>query len=124
MEVSGRMEEVNKKIVSLSKDVERLNDTVRVHDERIKKHGIEIDAIAKNHMDLESDIKIIKMQTSTISETMKDIKGDVKELRSLRFDDHYVSPLTKHRQIWDTVIKIVIGALAGFLLLQMFPFLK
>lgn len=112
---------MEERIITVEKDVERINSEIQTIKSRITKQGLEIDNIDRVQQNFITDIQLIKQQTGYTNQTVNEIKDDIKIIRKEREQDHYIKPLeTNAKLVWQ-VAGLVIALLVGFLLKSMFP---
>lgn len=88
-------------------------------EKRLDDHGQEIDGINKVVNTLEKNMALLNLTVDTVLDNTKEIKGDIKEIRKLREDDHINKPEMKR----DKVIGYFLSGIIGFFLMAFLGFI-
>ena len=90
-------------------------------EKRLDGHGQEIDGINKVVNTLEKNMALLNLTVDTVLDNTKEIKGDIKEIRKLREDDHYIKPLDKNEKLKSQIVGVIIGILIAAFFAFLFP---
>ena len=90
-------------------------------EKRLDSHGQEIDGINKVVNTLEKNMALLNLTVDTVLDNTKEIKTDLKEIRKLREDDHYIKPLDKNEKLKSQIVGVIIGILIAAFFTLLFP---
>lgn len=92
-------------------------------EDRIDKLENRVDALEEKYNDVNTTVKLLKQAIDNIDGNIVGIFAEIKELRKMREQDHYVKPLDKTEKLRSQVIGIAIGFFVAAFLAFLFPHL-
>lgn len=110
---------MEERVSKLETEVINLDKRLCTNERRIDSHGEEIDGINKVVGTLEKNMALLNLTVDTVLDNTKEIKGDIKEIRKLREDDHINKPEMKR----DKLIGYFMSGLIGFFLMAFLGFI-
>lgn len=119
---------MEERLIGIEKDVEHLKEVAMKHDERISKHGREIDSVQSQQGKQQNDLDMIKREiqySNTMiqrtEQTIEKIDKKLDKMKEERDNDHYIKPLDDHKKITWQVVTYIITVLLGVLTVALFP---
>ena len=109
---------MEERVSKLETEVINLDKRLCANERRLDIHGEEIDEIGKNVGSLEKNMALLNLTVDNVLENTKEIKGDIKEIRKLREDDHVNKPEMKR----DKFIGYFMSGVIGFFLMAFLGF--
>lgn len=85
-------------------------------EKRVSKVEVDLDCLEKDHGTVKVELELLKSKMDGIHENTKDIKSDIKEMRKLREDDHYIKPLGKQEALAGQIKWAIIGGALAYLM--------
>ena len=110
---------MEQRVSKLETEVINLDKRLCVNEKRLDSHGQDIDGINKVVSALEKNMALLNLTVDTVLDNTKEIKGDIKEIRKLREDDHYIKPEVKR----DKLIGYFMSGVIGFFLMAFLGFI-
>lgn len=120
------MIETEHRFTVLENTVDNHARKIDVLEKRIDSHGNEINELHKALIQLplmKKDIENVVDSTKRIEKSVEETRTDLKKVREDEFKNHYFEPKKEMKEILKTVLMIVITAITGFLIAQLFPML-
>ena len=110
---------MEERVSKLETEVINLDKRLSANERRIDNHDEEIDEIGKVVGSLEKNMALLNLTVDNVLENTKEIKGDIKEIRKLREDDHVNKPEMKR----DKIIGYLLSGIIGFFLMAFLGFI-
>ena len=110
---------MEQRVSKLETEVINLDKRLCNNEKRLDSHGQDIDGINKVVNALEKNMALLNLTVDTVLDNTKEIKGDIKEIRKLREDDHINKPEMKR----DKLIGYFMSGLIGFFLMAFLGFI-
>ena len=110
---------MEERVSKLETEVINLDKRLCANERRLDIHGEEIDGINKVVGNLEKNMALLNLTVETVLDNTKEIKGDIKEIRKLREDDHINKPEMKR----DKLIGYFLSGVIGFFLMAFLGFI-
>ena len=110
---------MEERVSRLETEVINLDKRVSANVRRIDNHDEEIDDIGKTVGSLEKNMALLNLTVENVLDNTKEIKGDIKEIRKLREDDHVNKPELKR----DKLIGYFLSGVIGFFLMAFLGFI-
>ena len=122
--------ENTERMIKLEKDVDTIKDDLKVVDDRLTKHGEEIDNLSKQQEKFSADLVIIRKDIESIDGGVKRVEATVNKavdkldkLQENRINDHYTEPLKNYKNLTWKILGVIIGILVTFVMGALFPML-
>ena len=119
---------MEERLIGIEKDVEHLKEVAMKHDERISKHGREIDSVQSQQGKQQNDLDMIKREiqySNTMiqrtEQTIEKIDKKLDKMKEERDSDHFIKPLDDQRKITWQIVTYIITVLLGVLTVALFP---
>ena len=110
---------MEERVSKLETEVINLDKRLCTNEKRIESYGKEIDGINKIVSTLEKDMALLNLTVENVLDNTKEIKGDIKEIRKIREDDHINKPEMKR----DKLIGYFMSGVVGFFLMAFLGFI-
>lgn len=110
---------MEERVSRLETEVINLDKRLSANEKRIDSQGEEIDCINKVVGNLEKNMALLNLTVENVLENTNEIKGDIKEIRKLREDDHINKPELKR----DRLIGYFLSGIIGFFLMAFLGFI-
>ena len=110
---------MEERVSKLETEVINLDKRLCTNEKRIESYDKEIDGINKIVSTLEKDMALLNLTVDNVLDNTKEIKGDIKEIRKLREDDHVNKPEMKR----DRLIGYFMSGAIGFFLMAFLGFI-
>lgn len=118
------------RIIKLEADVDTIKGDLKVVDDRLTKHGEEIDSLSKQQEKFSADLVIIRKDIESIDGGVKRVEVTVNKavdkldkLQEDRINDHYTEPLKNYKNLTWKILGVIIGILVTFVMGALFPML-
>ena len=122
--------ENTERIIKLETDVDTLKGDLKVVDDRLTKHGEEIDSLSKQQEKFSADLVIIRKDIESIDGGVKRVEATVNKsldkldkLQEHRINDHFTEPLKNYKNLTWKILGVIIGLLVTFVMGALFPML-
>ena len=112
------------RIVRVEARIDSVEERLCKNEKAIDKHTEEIAELNQSVISIEKDLLLLQQTTNNTLDNTRDIKGELKELRKLRDEDHLYKPKAELDRTKSQIMAIFIGAIVTFLLYEVLPFLK
>lgn len=90
-------------------------------DERIEKLENRVDKLEENYNNMNTKMSLLDQSIKNIDINIVGIFTEIKELRKMREQDHYVKPLDKTEKLRTQFIGVLIGFFVAAFLTFIFP---
>lgn len=118
------------RIIKLEADVDTIKGDLKVVDDRLTKHGEEIDSLSEQQEKFSADLVIIRKDIESIDGGVKRVEATVNKsldkldkLQENRINDHYTEPLKNYKNLTWKILGVIIGILVTFVMGALFPML-